>query len=158
MLFPSNTGLQQIIGFDYWMCRNVWMAYVRRQAGQFWPSSPVLCCWVRVSSAWWENWYEGRVTDKDTHTHTHTEASRGGMFRSSALHLFIAKYNQRNPGLPLPLLCVNSWVGQRMEEEKRRQGGKRKVGMIVKTKRTSKSLRERVERRVNLEWCGRHSR
>lgn len=43
-----------------------------------------------------------------THTGAHAEASRGGMFRSSVLHLFTAKYNQRNPGLPLPLLCFNS--------------------------------------------------
>lgn len=90
---------------------------------------------------------------KHTHTGAHTEASRGGMFCSSALHLFIAKYNQRNAGLLLPLLRV-SWVGRRME------GGKTgaEIVVIVKTKRTSKSLRGRVERRVSLEWCGHHPR
>ncbi len=53
---------------------------------------------------------ESQTWIHNTHTHisTHTKASRGGMFCSSALHLFIAKYNQRNPGLPLPPLCVNS--------------------------------------------------
>lgn len=73
---------------------------------------------------------------------TCTKASRGGMFCSSALHLFIAIYNQRNPGLPFPLLWVNSWVGQRMEVEERRQGREGRVGIIVKVTR-GKSLSKR---------------
>lgn len=85
-----------------------WFVKGGRQAS----SDPVLHCFAAESESAVHDGKSGMKEESQTKTHTHTgahtKASRGGMFCSSALHLFIAIYNQRNPGLPLPLLCVNS--------------------------------------------------
>lgn len=124
-------------------------------------SDQVLQCHAAESDSAVHNGRTGfneEYSDKNTHIGTHKKASRGRMFCSSALHLFIAKYNQRNPGLLLPLLCV-SWVGQRMEGGKKDPGSRKEDWFDCKDKKKRvKSLWEKVERRVNLEWCGHHPR
>lgn len=63
-------------------------------------SDPVLQCFAAESESAVHDGKTGMKEKSQTKTHrgTHTKASRGGMLRSSALHLFIAIYN---PGLPL---------------------------------------------------------
>lgn len=103
---------------------------------QFWPSSPLFCCWVRISRAWWENYYGRKSHSWKPRTRTHRrartpKASRGGVFRSSALHLFSAIFNQRNPG---PTAEVTK--GWREIKEAGRRGW---------LKRMSKSLRSKQD-------------
>lgn len=119
----SNVTLQK--AFWFWLLDVMVFVWGGRRAS----SDPLLesCAAESESAA-----HDGRTgmkeepeTETHTHVHTHSKASRGGMFRSSALHLFSAKYNQRNPGLTFPLLCTTSWVGQRMEEEEKKEPGRR---------------------------------
>lgn len=89
-------------------------------------------------------------TNTGTHTWACMAASRGGTFRSSAPHLFTAKYNQNKLSWLLPSLCVTSWVGQRMKGGES-QEGEREVSMNVTAEIRSKSRRGRAYPR-EIQW------
>lgn len=67
------------------------------------------------------------------------------MFRSSALHLFMSKYNQKNPCSTLPPLCVIIWAGRKMEREKKKKA-------TSETKRSTCFVTLRRKKLKKAEW------